>query len=121
MKMSTPLLSETDLQQLLGTAHWCRPHALVPNVTFTDGAIYLTGHEIQLRSHERAPDYRAVAAWSGFLLLIGAAAFALGMAIHNESLAKQRSLRPAPIYYCMTGVGMPVFVPCRAMKGQRNI
>jgi hypothetical protein len=36
---------------------------------------------------ERAPDYRVVAAWAAFLIFIGAAAFAVGMAIHNESLA----------------------------------
>jgi hypothetical protein len=65
---------------------------------------------------ERAPNYRVVAAWSGFLLFIGAGAFALGMAIHNEAIAQQQAPRPEPIYYCATGVK-----PCKEMKGQRNI
>jgi hypothetical protein len=34
-----------------------------------------------MRAQERAPDYRVVAAWSAFLLFIGAGAFVLGMAI----------------------------------------
>jgi hypothetical protein len=38
---------------------------------------------------ERGPDYRAAAAWSGFLVLIGAVAFALGMAVHYEAHAKE--------------------------------
>jgi hypothetical protein len=45
-----------------------------------------------MRAQERAPNYRVVAAWSGFLLLIGAGAFAFGMAIHNEGPATP----PAP-------------------------
>ena len=40
-----------------------------------------------VRPRERAPDYRVVAAWAAFLIFIGAAAFAVSMAIHNESLA----------------------------------
>jgi hypothetical protein len=64
---------------------------------------------------------RVVAAWSGFLLLIGAAAFAVGMAIHNEALAKQYAPRPEPIYYCATGAEIPAFEPCKEMKGQRDI
>ena len=40
---------------------------------------------------ERAPDYRVAAAWSGFLAFIGAGAFALGMAIHNQATAKTRT------------------------------
>jgi hypothetical protein len=35
-----------------------------------------------VRPPERAPNYRVVAAWSGFLLFIRAGAFAFGMAIH---------------------------------------
>jgi hypothetical protein len=38
--MSKPLLTESDLQQFTGTERWYR-HALVRNVTFTDGAKYL--------------------------------------------------------------------------------
>jgi hypothetical protein len=60
-------------------------------------------------------------AWSGFLLFIGAGAFALGMAIHNKTLAAQRPPRPKPIYYCATGVEMPAFEPCKEIKGRRDI
>jgi hypothetical protein len=70
---------------------------------------------------ERAANYRVVAAWSGFLVLIGAAAFALGMAIHSETLAQQRPPRPEPIYYCATGVEFPAFEPCKEMKSTRDI
>ena len=69
---------------------------------------------------QRPPDYRVIAAWSGFLVLIGAAAFALGMAIHYEAHAKQ-ALRPTPIYYCSTGAEMPIYEPCKEMKGQREV
>jgi hypothetical protein len=47
-----------------------------------------------------APDYRLVAAWSAFLLVIGAVAFALGMA---------------------TGEELPAFEPCRDRKDQMDI
>jgi len=50
-----------------------------------------------VRPQERAPDYQLVAAWSTFLIFIGAGAFVLGMAIHNETLAAQKPPRPAPI------------------------
>jgi hypothetical protein len=53
-----------------------------------------------------------VAAWSGFLLFIGAGAFALGMAIHNEAIAQQHTPHPEPIYYCATGEEMPLYEPC---------
>jgi hypothetical protein len=69
----------------------------------------------------RAPNYRVVAAWSSFLLLIGASAFAFGMAIHNQAIAQQPAPLPEPIYYCATGVQMPAFEPCKEMKGQRDI
>jgi hypothetical protein len=59
-----------------------------------------------------------IAAWSGFLLFIGAGAFAPGMAIHNETLAAQHPPHPEPVYYCATGVEMPLFEPCKEMKGQ---
>ena len=36
-------LTESDLQQFTGTEHWYR-HALVRNVTFTDGAKYVADH-----------------------------------------------------------------------------
>jgi hypothetical protein len=48
-------------------------------------------------------------------------AFALGMAMHNEALAKQQAPCPEPIYYCARGVEMPAFEPCKEMKGQRDI
>jgi hypothetical protein len=48
-------------------------------------------------AQERAPDYRVVAAWSAFLILIGAGAFVLGMAIHNEAHASRPAPRPEPI------------------------
>jgi hypothetical protein len=70
---------------------------------------------------ERAPDYRAVAAWSGFLIFIGAGAFMLGMVIHNEATIKPPAPRPEPIYYCATGAEMPAFEPCKAMKDPRDI
>jgi hypothetical protein len=74
-----------------------------------------------VRPQKRAPDYPVVAAWAGFLLSIGAGAFALGMAIHNEALAKQQTPRPEPIYYCATGVEMPLYQPCKEMKAERDI
>jgi hypothetical protein len=55
------------------------------------------------------------------LLLIGAAAWVIGMAIHNEALAAQRPPHPEPIYYCATGAEFPAFEPCKEMKSQRDI
>jgi hypothetical protein len=78
-------------------------------------------HQGGLRPQKRAPDYPVVLAWGVFMLFIGAGAFALGMAIHNEALAKQPTPRPEPIYYCATGVEMPMYEPCKEMKGQRDI
>ena len=74
-----------------------------------------------LRPQKPPPDYPVALAWSCFLLFLGAGAFALGMAIHNEALAKQQIPRPDPIYYCATGVEMPAFEPCKEMKSQRDI
>jgi hypothetical protein len=74
-----------------------------------------------METQERAPDYRVVAAWFGFLLSIGAGAFALGMAIHNEAHAKPPAPRPEPIYYCATGEEIPLYEPCRDRKDQRDI
>jgi hypothetical protein len=61
-----------------------------------------------VRLQERAPDYRAVAAWAGFLIFVGAGAFAIGMAMHNETLAAQRPPHPEPIYYCARGEEKPI-------------
>jgi hypothetical protein len=72
-----------------------------------------------MRPQERATNYPVVAAWSAFLL--GAGAFVIGMAIHNEATAKSPAPRPEPIYYCATGAEMPAFEPCKEMKGQRDI
>ena len=74
-----------------------------------------------MRSQERAADYPVILEWSGFLLFIGAGAFALGMAIHNEAIAQQHTPRPETIYYCATGVEMPAFEPCKEMKSQTDI
>jgi hypothetical protein len=74
-----------------------------------------------MRAQERATDYRVVAAWSGFLLFIGAGAFVVGMAIHNEATAKPHAPAPEPIYYCATGAELPAFEPCRDRKDQRDI
>ena len=74
-----------------------------------------------MRPQKRAPDYRIVAAWSGFLLFVGAGAFALGMAIHDEAIAKQHTPDPEQIYYCATGVEMPLYEPCKDRKDQRDI
>jgi hypothetical protein len=75
----------------------------------------------RLRPQERATDYQLVAAWSGFLVLIGAGAFALGMAIHNEAIAQQPVPRPEPIYYCATGAEFPAFEPCKEMKRRSDV
>ena len=75
-----------------------------------------------MRPRERAPDNPIVAAWPGFLLSIGAGACALGIAIHNKTPAAQKHPpRPEWIYYCATGVEMPVFEHCKEMKGHRDI
>jgi len=55
-----------------------------------------------------------VAAWSGFLLFVGAGAWCVGMAIHNEATAKLPAPQPEPIYYCATGEEMPAFLPALA-------
>jgi hypothetical protein len=78
-------------------------------------------HRDGARPQKPPPDYPIVLAWSCFLLFLGAGAFALGMAIHNEALAKQQIPRPDSIYYCATSVEMPAFEPCKEMKSQRDI
>jgi hypothetical protein len=62
-----------------------------------------------------------VTAWSGVLLFIGAGAFAVGMAIHNETLSAQTPPHPEPIYYCATGEEMPLYEPCKDRKHQGDI
>jgi hypothetical protein len=64
-----------------------------------------------------------VAAWSGFLLFIGAGAFAVCMAIHKGALASHRvpQARESSIYYCASGAVFPAFEPCDEMKGLRDI
>jgi hypothetical protein len=62
-----------------------------------------------------------VLAWSAFLLFIGAGAFVLGMAIHNEATAKPHAPAPKPIYYCATGAELPAFEPCKDRKDRRDI
>jgi hypothetical protein len=74
-----------------------------------------------MRAQERAADYRVVAAWSAFLILIGAGAFVLGMAIHHEAHAKPPAPAPEPIYYCATGPELPAFEPCKDRKDERDI
>jgi hypothetical protein len=75
----------------------------------------------RVRPQKRARDYPVFAAWVGFLLSIGAGAFALGMAIHNEAIAGQHTPHPEPIYYCATGVEMPEFAPCKEVKDRRDV
>ena len=55
------------------------------------------------------------------MLFIGAGAFVLGMAIHNEATAKPHAPTPEPIYYCATGAELPAFEPCKDRKDERNI
>ena len=76
-----------------------------------------------VRPQEDAPNYRVVAAWAGFMLFIGAGAFAIGMAIHNEAHANHLvpQARESSIYYCATGEEMPLYEPCRDRKEQRDI
>jgi hypothetical protein len=47
--------------------------------------------------------------------------FALGMAIHNEAIAKQRTPHPEQIYYYATGERIPLYEPCKDRKDQRDI
>ena len=76
-----------------------------------------------VRPQEGAPNYRVVAAWAGFMLFIGAGAFAIGMAIHNEAHANHLvpQAGESSIYYCATGEEMPLYEPCRDRKEQRDI
>ena len=74
-----------------------------------------------VRPQEDAPNYRVVAAWSAFLIFIGAGAFVIGLAIHNEATAKPPAPRPESIYYCATGEEIPLYEPCKDRKDQRDI
>ena len=76
-----------------------------------------------MRPQEGAPNYRVVAAWAGFMLFIGAGAFAIGMTIRNEAHANHLvpQARESSIYYCATGEEMPLYEPCRDRKDQRDI
>jgi hypothetical protein len=38
-----------------------------------------------------------------------------------RALAKQHTPLLERIYYCSTGVEMPLFEPCKEMKDQRNV
>ena len=55
------------------------------------------------------------------MIFIGAGAWVIGMAIHNQAVAQQRPPLPEPIYYCATGVEIPAFEPCKEMKSPRDI
>jgi hypothetical protein len=48
---------------------------------------------------------------------------AVGMAVHNETLANRRvpQARESSIYYCATGDEMSLFEPCKEMNAQRDI
>jgi hypothetical protein len=74
-----------------------------------------------MRPQKRSPDYRVVAAWGALMIFIGAGAWVIGMAIHNQAVAQQRPPLPEPIYYCATGVEMPAFEPCKEMKSLSDI
>jgi hypothetical protein len=66
------------------------------------GQTFRAGRQVRqggVRPQKRAPDYPVVAAWAGLLLFSAASTFALGMAIHNEALAKHLAPRPEAIYY----------------------
>jgi hypothetical protein len=79
--------------------------------------------QVRVRPQEGAPNYRVVAAWAGFMLFIGAGAFAIGMATHNEAHANHLvpQARESSIYYCATGEEMPLYEPCLDRKDQRDI
>jgi hypothetical protein len=53
-----------------------------------------------MRPEKRAPNYRLVAAWAALLIVVGAGAWCIGMAIHNnEALAQHHAPRPEATYY----------------------
>jgi hypothetical protein len=51
------------------------------------------------------------------MIFLGAGAFVVGLAIHNETLAAQRPPQPEPIYYCATGEEMPLYEACKESEG----
>jgi hypothetical protein len=53
-------------------------------------------------------------------LCVGVGALFIGMAIHDARAAQQVQ-HPAAIYYCSTGVELPMFEACKEMKDQRNV
>jgi hypothetical protein len=124
--LGAALLDRNDgLQEYRGGARSNGVAFYVPEIR-TGGSGQASGARGQvrqdaMRSQERAPNYTVVAAWSGFLLFIGAGAFVLGMAVHNEATAKPPAPTPEPIYYCATGAELPAFEPCRDRKDQRDI
>jgi hypothetical protein len=94
--------------------------------------IAMTTYNIQNAHHFQQKNRRELACRCGLqnscysarasvLLVIGAVAFGVGMAIHNEAIAQQIKPRPEPIYYCATGAELPAFEPCKEMKGTRDI
>jgi hypothetical protein len=73
-----------------------------------------------VRPQERAPNYPIALVWGGILLCVAVGALFTGMAIHDARAAQQVQ-HPTAIYYCSTGVEMPMFEPCKEMKDQRNV
>ena len=57
-------------------------------------------------------------AWSAFLIFIGAGA--VGMAIHNETVAAERRRNPSGSSTA-PGEEMPLYEPCKDRKDQRDI
>ena len=45
----------------------------------------------------------------------------VGVVMYNDRFAQQPAPRSEPIYYCATGVEIPLYEPCTEMKGQRDI
>jgi len=45
----------------------------------------------------------------------------VGMVMYNDRFARQPAPRSEPIYYCATGVEIPLYEPCKEMKGQRDV
>src|SRR6516225_5421806 len=101
------MLTALALLSTMGTTD-CRQIAESPDqselpfMCLTYGMEEATKHPVPegkyLRPQERASDYQLVAAWSAFLIFLGAGAFVIGKAIHNETLAAQKPPRPEPIY-----------------------
>jgi hypothetical protein len=69
---------------------------------------------------KHATNYPVTLGWAGLLLCIGVGAWEVCLAIH-DARAAQQAPHAAAIYYCSTGVEMPIFEPCKEMKDQKNI